>query len=105
MTRVPHRRGLRFLPATFLKPVVQTVAEESPDAILVVDVEGRLAWVNRQAEQLFDYPREQLLGQTVELLLPDEAQEAHRARRAAYTANPRTRLMGVGLDLEARRAA
>ncbi len=83
--------------------VMQTVAEESPDAILVVDVEGRLAWVNRQAEQLFDYSRAQLLGQVVEVLLPDGAQKAHRARRAAYTANPRTRLMGVGLDLKARR--
>ena len=84
--------------------VMQTVAEESPDAILVVDVEGRLTWVNRQAEQLFGYPRAQLLGQAVELLLPDGVQKAHRARRAAYTASPRTRLMGVGLDLKARRS-
>ena len=83
--------------------VMQTVAEESPDAILVVDVAGRLTWVNRQTEQLFGYPRARLLGQTVELLLPDGAQMAHRARRAEYTASPRTRRMGVGLDLKARR--
>jgi len=83
--------------------VMQKVAEESPDAILVVDVDGRLVWVNRQAEQLFDYPQAQLPGQPVELLLPDRAREAHRTKRTTYTTNPRTRRMGVGLDLKARR--
>ena len=44
--------------------VMQTLAEESPDAIVVVDVQGRLVWGNRQAEQLFGYGRAELLGQT-----------------------------------------
>src|SRR5271166_5969899 len=83
--------------------VMKTLAEESPDAIVVVDVEGRLAWVNRQVEQLFGYGRAELLGQTVELLLPDGAKKAHQAHRAAFMENPRTRQMGVGLDLKARR--
>jgi len=81
--------------------VMQTLAEESPDAIVVVDVQGRLAWGNRQAEQLFGYGRAELLGQTVELLLPGGAQQAHLAHRAAYMESPRTRGMGVGLDLNA----
>ena len=83
--------------------VMQTLAEESPDAIVVVDVQGRLAWGNRQAEQLFGYSRAELLGQPVELLLPAGAQRAHLAHRAAYMENPRAREMGVGLDLNARR--
>ena len=83
--------------------VMQTLAEESPDAIVVVDVQGRLVWGNQQAEQLFGYGRAELLGQTVELLLPDRVQKVHLAHRAAYMENPRTRRMGVGLDLNARR--
>ena len=83
--------------------VMQTLAEESPDAIVVVDVQGRLVWGNRQAEQLFGYGRAELLGQPVELLLPAGAQKAHLAHRAAYMESPRTRRMGVGLDLNARR--
>ena len=83
--------------------VMQTLAEESPDAIVVVDVQGRLVWGNQQAERLFGYGRAELLGQTVELLLPDGVQKVHLAHRAAYMENPRTRRMGVGLDLNARR--
>ena len=83
--------------------VMQTLAEESPDAIVVVDVEGRLVWGNRQAEQLFGYGRAELLGQPVELLLATGAQKAHLGHRAAYMESPRTRRMGVGLDLNARR--
>ncbi|HTQ89577.1 MAG TPA: PAS domain S-box protein, partial [Streptosporangiaceae bacterium] len=82
---------------------MQTLAEESPDAIVVVDVQGRLVWGNRQAEQLFGYGRAELLGQPVELLLPAGAQKAHLAHRAVYMESPRTRRMGVGLDLNARR--
>src|SRR5271157_4315772 len=83
--------------------VMQTLAEESPDAIVVVDVQGRLVWGNQQAEQLFGYGRAELLGQTVELLLPDGVQKVHLAHRASFMENPRTRRMGVGLNLNARR--
>src|SRR5271157_427249 len=83
--------------------VMQTLAEESPDAIVVVDVQGRLVWGNQQAEQLFGYGRAELLGQEVELLLPDGVQKVHLAHRASFMENPRTRRMGVGLDLNARR--
>ena len=83
--------------------VMQTLAEESPDAIVVVDAQGRVVWGNHQTEQLFGYGRAELLGQPVELLLPGGAQRAHLAHRAAYMESPRTRGMGVGLDLNARR--
>jgi len=82
---------------------MQTLAEESPDATVVVNARGRLAWINRQAEQLFGYGRAELLGQAVEILLPDEARKIHLAHRAAFTERPRTRRMGVGLNLNARR--
>ena len=83
--------------------VMQTLAEESPDAIVVVDARGRVAWINRQAGQLFGYGRAELIGQSVDVLLPDGLQQTHQAHRAAFMESPRTRPMGVGLDLKARR--
>ncbi len=85
------------------KAVMRTLAEESPDAIVVVDVQGRVAWVSRQLEQLFGYGRAELLGQPVEHLLPDTLQTIHMAHRASFMQNPRARPMGVGLDLKAQR--
>ncbi len=83
--------------------VMQTLAEELPDAVVVVDAQGRLAWINRQAQQFFGYGRAELLGKTVELLLPDGAQKAHLAHRASFMDNPHARPMGIGMDLKARR--
>jgi diguanylate cyclase (GGDEF)-like protein/PAS domain S-box-containing protein len=81
----------------------QDLVESAPDAILVVNRSGSIDLVNRQAEALFGYAREELLGQPVELLVPERARLAHPSHRASYFADPRTRPMGVGLDLTARR--
>ncbi|MGH9276532.1 MAG: diguanylate cyclase [Acidimicrobiales bacterium] len=79
------------------------VVEAAPDALLVVDHHGTIELVNRQAEVLFGYPRDELIGQPVELLVPDRAKAVHPSRRAWYFAHPRTRPMGAGLDLTAQR--
>jgi len=68
----------------------RNVVEASPNAFVLVDSEGRIVMVNRQTELLFGYEREQLLGQPVELLLPEAAREAHRGVRQEYAAHPRT---------------
>jgi len=77
--------------------------EAAPDAMVAVDAQGRIVLANAQAERLFGYPRQELLDQPVELLVPDAAQEIHPAHRARYRADPRPRLMGASLDVAARR--
>jgi PAS domain S-box-containing protein len=77
--------------------------ESAPDAILEFDNEGRIVLLNRMAEQLFGYTREELLGQTVEALVPEAVRHAHKRHRSQYLNQPLTRPMGSGLKLEARR--
>lgn len=71
--------------------------------MLVTGSDGRIRQVNWQAEHLFGYHRNELLGQTVEFLMPPRFRGIHRKHRAAYFAQPRLRPMGQGLDLMARR--
>jgi PAS domain S-box-containing protein len=76
--------------------------EGAPDAIVTIDRTGRIALVNAQTERLFGYQRQELLGQPVEILLPERFRD-HAAHRARYFADPRTRPMGMGLELAGRR--
>jgi PAS domain S-box-containing protein len=77
--------------------------QSAPDAIVIVDEEGRIVLVNRQTEKLFGYERGEMLGQAVEILLPQRNRGGHARHRADFLAEPRTRPMGVGLDLSGRR--
>jgi PAS domain S-box-containing protein len=77
--------------------------EAAPDAIIEVDREGRIVLLNRVTEKLFGYDREELLGQTVELLIPEDLRSMHTHHRAHYASHPSTRPMGSGLILEGRR--
>lgn len=73
--------------------------ESSPDGSALVSEEGRILRLNREMEKLFGYSREELLGQPLEILLPERYRESHRGHRQAYTRSARTRPMGVGLEL------
>lgn len=75
-----------------------------PDAIVGIDGTGRIVLVNRQAEDLFGYPREHLIGQTLELLVPDRFREVHTVHRSSYFERPRRRPMGAGVELFAVRS-
>ena len=77
--------------------------EAAPDAMVCVDQDGQIVLVNAQAERLFGYPRDELAGQPVEILIPDASKAAHPALRAGYATHPRPRQMGAGLDLSGRR--
>ena len=76
--------------------------EATPDPVVIVDREGRIAVVNARTEAVFGYSRAELLGQPVELLIPQRLHAAHDAHRAPYHGNPQARAMG-GRDLFARR--
>ncbi len=81
----------------------RTMLETAPDAMIIVDERGRIAIVNRQAEDMFGYSRAELLGHEVEMLLPEGAREHHHGHRGRYARNPELRPMGPGLDLFGRR--
>jgi PAS domain S-box-containing protein len=81
----------------------QGLLEAAPDAIVAVDAAGLIHLVNRQAEVLFGYTREDLLGQQLDMLVPDRARANHQGQRASYFANPKTRPMGAARELTARR--
>lgn len=81
----------------------QALLESAPDAIVSVDADGRITLVNSQTEKMFGYPREELLGQPIEILIPLRHHQAHVQHRAGYTASPTTRPMGTGLKLAGRR--
>ncbi|WP_373023931.1 EAL domain-containing protein [Thioalkalivibrio sp.] len=72
----------------------QQLVETAPDGVLVTDVNGRIVMANRNIERLFGYHRQQLLGQSVELLVPEHLRERHRAHRQAHTDSINRRTMG-----------
>src|SRR5690348_2955660 len=84
--------------------VVWQVLEAAPDAVVLIDAEGRIALANRQVESLFGYDRAELLGQHVETLVPDDMRRVHTAHRLRYRAEPRRRAMGADLELSGRRS-
>ncbi len=75
--------------------------EAAPDAIVEVDQDGRMVLANESAERIFGYRREEMLGQSVEMLLPGGIAGRHREHRKRYLAEPRIRPMGQGLELHA----
>jgi diguanylate cyclase (GGDEF)-like protein/PAS domain S-box-containing protein len=81
----------------------RALLESAPDAMVIVDGDGTIILVNAQVEALFGYPRDELLGQPVEILLPGRFRDSHLGHRAGYAARPRPRSMGPGLDLLGRR--
>lgn len=81
----------------------QALLEAAPDAIVAVDRDGLIHLVNRQAEALFGYAREELIGTSLDALVPDSVRPAHPTHRASYFASPTARPMGAGLELAARR--
>jgi protein-histidine pros-kinase len=77
----------------------RTLLESAPDAMIIVNVAGQIVLVNAQTEQLFGYRREELLGQALEILIPQRFRDKHRGHRGDYVGDPRVRPMGELLDL------
>jgi PAS domain S-box-containing protein len=81
----------------------RALIENAPDAILQVDPAGTILIANRTAETMFGYSREELMGHSVDLLVPEANRPGHPGHRKAFAAGGLTRPMGLGLDLFARR--
>jgi protein-histidine pros-kinase len=75
----------------------------APDAIVGIGAKGRIELINSQVEHLFGYQRDELIGARVEQLVPERFRGAHEGHRDRYFRDPRTRPMGAGLELYARR--
>lgn len=73
--------------------------EAAPDAVVIIDQGGKIVRVNGQTERMFGHGRKELLGQEVEILMPERFRTSHRRQRSAFVAHPCTRPMGPALDL------
>ena len=94
LAKMPDR-GRQTLEREFL--------EFAPDAVIGVDEMGEIRLANSRTQAVFGYDRDELIGQPVEMLVPKSAHGAHIAHRDRYFQAPRTRPMGEGIDLKARR--
>jgi PAS domain S-box-containing protein len=81
----------------------QLIVESSPNAIVLVNKEGKIAYVNNQTEKLFGYSRTELIGQLVEILIPERYRSRHPNYRDLFFSTPATRSMGAGRELFALR--
>jgi PAS domain S-box-containing protein len=82
---------------------LRAAIDSAPSGLLMIDAEGRIVLVNREVERLFGYPREELLGRPVEIIVPERFHGAHPGYRAHFTEKPAVRQMGVGRELFGRR--
>jgi len=83
--------------------MVLALLESASQGIISIDRHGRIVLVNRRAEEMFGYSREEMLGAQIELLLPESRKHTHHKQRDEYFQHPRTRPMGIGMDLSGRR--
>jgi PAS domain S-box-containing protein len=85
--------------ALLFKTNLRDILEATPDAIIVVDARGRVVFANSQTERMFAYPFEELIGLSIEALVPSRFHARHEQHRAGYFADPHKRNMGSGLEL------
>jgi len=78
---------------------LRAAVESSPSGLLMTDARGKIVLVNREIERLFGYAREELLGQSIETLVPERFRTGHTGFRGGFMADPKVRAMGAGRDL------
>jgi len=88
---------------TKLSERFENLLESAPDAMVIVNKSGVIELINLQTEKLFGYSREELIGQKVEILMPERFANKHPGHRASFFTNPHVRPMGTGLKLFGRK--
>jgi PAS domain S-box-containing protein len=86
-----------------IEPLLKAAVEHSPSGLLAVDDHGIIILVNKEVERIFGYSRKELLGNTVEMLVPEQFKPKHPDYRASYHAHSSARLMGAGRELYGRK--
>lgn len=76
--------------------------KHSQHGVIAVNDKAIIVLVNRSAELMFGYHKSELLGEAIEILLPDSLKEKHKGHRDGFISNPRNRPMAIGLDLKAK---
>ena len=97
----PRKKAEEAMRASELR--FRSLFEFSPDAIIMSDRSGKIVEANEQVEHFFGYKRAELVGQPIEMLVPDRFRRAHLGHRESYAAHAQTRPMGAGLELYGRR--
>ena len=92
-----------LLPSDGSDAYFRNLLESAPDAMVIVNVAGEIAIVNAEAERMFGYGRQEMLGQKIEFLLPKRLRDKHTTHRDSFARQPNLRPMGAGLDLVGRR--
>src|SRR5262249_32502593 len=95
--------SMDITPQKQTQELFRLATEASPSGIILVDSHGRIGLVNNHIEELFGYPRDELLGQAVEILVPERFVSQHPSHRGKFVAAPSARKMGTGRELFARR--
>ena len=78
---------------------LEWLLESATDAMIIIDREGRIILANPTIEQLFGYPRQELIGKSMEILLPERFRKTHHFQLGDYFARPHARAMGAGMEL------
>jgi PAS domain S-box-containing protein len=99
----PTRKDLLESTVQQSERLVRAILEAVSQAIIGIGRDGEIVLVNKRAQEMFGYGREELLGAGIEILLPEASRRAHKQQRSAYFDHPHTRPMGIGMDLAGRR--
>jgi len=81
----------------------RAVVEASPNGIVLMDHENRIVLINAETEKMFGYPRKELVGQMVDMVVPEQWRAQHGTHRGEFLKAPRARMMGAGRELFGRR--